>query len=263
MCFVPIENLPYILTKGIKDGLPWLARFGCSNNVDVEPLLIKCTKDSQCPKDSQCAKTPKCPKGSQCPKDPQCPKAPLYSKCSECPKCWFFSCVDKPINVKYLPYHPGHITSVELPADNLVISGKFSGCWMGLSIDGAGIYTVYHVGTGDGAGYKCKEKFLAIKGYSYYFLPSMIIKEGADRCAFQLNLKDNGYNTDFLSDVYGIITRSYEYYSVIMGMKNKKYCVAAWIKWIVTENEQVPKDMMAVDPILYKYMPLEGELLKK
>lgn len=225
MSFITIQDLPHILTKGFEDGLPWLARFGCSNNVDDIPLLIKCPKDRECPK---------------------------------CTECYFLTKIDKPSNVKYLPYKPRHITSVELPAGNLAISGPFSGCWMGLSIDGSGDLTVYHVATGDSN--ECKKEFLAITGGYYYFLPAKIIKS-TDIKNIEKTLEACGYQTELVSDVYGIITINNESYSVIMGMKNGKYCVAAWIEWEVKGGCQMSKNMRAFKPVLYDYMPSEGEWL--
>lgn len=211
-----------VLTAGMNNGLPWLAPFSFKNCNEYEPFL-----------------------------DVDIPVA-------------FDSSIKRseiPTNVKYLPYQDKHITFVEIRRGDIVISGRFSGCYMGVYWKNDKKY-VCHIATGGGADRKCLGVFNDFDAEDkVMFKPSYIVNEFKDIGCIRNICQSEHYTFEPLEDIYGIISDDDEFYSVIMARKGRKYHVIAWAKWRIEGCIQILEEEFSLIDSLLPYLASVGEII--
>lgn len=212
-----IKGIDYFLTKGMTEGLTWLAPLvymaDTSFNLDVYF------------------------------KDPKYVSQPGITFLDD----------TKPIDVKHLVYVAQHITYTELNNLNSIVSGAFSGCWMGRYYDGVK-FNVCHIDTADS--HLMREIFLTNKEHKEkcYFLPAKIILDPSHNTTIEEMCQIHKYKVHCARDVFGVITSDNQFYSFIMGIYKGDYHVVAWAEWEIHDKKQILKRCLTQFEELYPHM---------
>ena len=157
-----------------------------------------------------------------------------------------------PLNVKLLPYTDKKIMFVESPKNSIVVSGKFSGCYMGRYWKDDKKF-VCHIATGGGTNGECENYFNEIPD-AIKFKPSLIIKEIDYKDIIKKKCADYNFIFNPIDDVYGIITYGDELYSLIVAKQNNVFYVMAWAKWSIQNKKQKLDALFAKYDELYPYL---------
>lgn len=157
-----------------------------------------------------------------------------------------------PLNVKLLPYQDKKIMFVESPKNSIVVSGKFSGCYMGRYWND-GKRFVCHIATGGGTNGEC-EQFFNLIDNTIKFKPSLIFADIYAKETVKNICSSHNFVFNPLEDVYGIITYGDELYSLIVAKQNNVFYVMAWAKWSIQNKKQKLDALFAKYDELYPYL---------
>ncbi len=138
-----------------------------------------------------------------------------------------------------VPYIPGKISCVEVGEGLWAISSKFSGCSMAaFSLkDNPQSRYVCHIANGDGGcGSELYDAFRNNESIERLCIFEPYDIAGTD----YVKAIDKNYYFKW-QDFYGLITGSNECYTFIIGKKDGKRRIVAWVKWgFDSQNKQIP-----------------------